>query len=299
MTATQPSRALPASTVVVLRDCPEALGQPEVFLVRRHGASGFMAGATVFPGGKVDPADYRVTSAGQSAEQCALSLQMSDHQAARAYYIAAIRELHEEAEIVLARTSKGTFADPKTLSELHREMRALRQGHRIEADAVHALWQRHGLQPALDCLHPFAWWVTPSVEPKRFDTRFFVATLPAGQQGHIDGFETTAQHWLSAESALQEHERGGDLYLPPPTLHTLQRIASLRGPSADIAKRLTARGIGPKIEPFVQRQTDGSPMIALPDDPIHPQSDHADPRRNRFVMRQGRFHRQFTGDDLM
>ena len=285
----------PASTVVLLRQ-----GEvPEVFLVRRHGASGFMAGATVFPGGKVDDADFDVEVEGRSADECAAALGMSDPGVATAYFVAAVRELHEEAQVVLARDAEGRFPTGERLEELNRSLRALRSGHRVRAVDVHALWRSHGLRPALDRIHPFAWWVTPSAEPKRFDTRFFVARLPAGQRAHMDGFETTAEHWLDARAAVDAHDQSTEIYLPPPTLHTLERLAELAGDAESVEQALAAVGCGPRIEPFFCRDGQGAPVIALPDDPLHPQSAHEPPRRNRFVLRDGRFRHESQGTDLI
>ncbi len=286
-----------AATVVLLRDSGRP--QPETFLVRRHGRSGFMAGATVFPGGKVDPLDYEAATTGRSDADSCRSLGVDDAAQARALYVAAVRELHEEAHVVLARDARGALPEPDQVRALNEALDDLRDGHRLAASAVHDLWRSHGLTPALDLVAPFAWWVTPLAEPRRFDTRFFVAVQPRGQGASMDGHETTAETWATAADGVQAHGAGEALYLPPPTLHTLQRLAALPGDASSVWRQLRDAGPGPKIQPHFVADTADGPVIALPDDPLHP-APLGDPAlRNRFVLRDGRFMRETQGDVLI
>ncbi|MCO4761592.1 MAG: hypothetical protein KC502_08820 [Myxococcales bacterium] len=287
---------IPAATVVLLR---AAHASPEVFLIRRHGKSGFMAGATVFPGGKVDLLDADADSCGRTPAQCAALLGVTDVAAAHASFVAAVRELHEEAHVVLARDRDGNLPSTTQVEALNVELDGLRQGHRIEAAAVHGLWRRHGLRPALDLVAPFAWWVTPTAEPRRFDTRFFVGIQPPGQRAAMDGFETTAEHWCTARQAVTAHEDGGEVYLPPPTLHTLQRMAQFSGDAQAVFDAFAQAGSGPRIQPFFVVEDDGGPVIAMPDDALHP-APHGEPQtRNRFVLRDGRFQRETSDSEVM
>ena len=104
-----------AATVVLLRDGAAGV---EVLLVRRHGASGFMAGATVFPGGKLDPVDADAPASGGSAEDCARALGATDPRQARATFVAAVRELHEEADILLAADARGRLASADAIARI-------------------------------------------------------------------------------------------------------------------------------------------------------------------------------------
>ncbi len=289
-------RVTPAATVILLRPAP---GSPEVFLVRRHGNSGFMGGATVFPGGKVDDQDADAVSCGRSPAECAAALEVDCARTAHASFVAAVRELHEEAHVILARDRHGQLPSADAVTHINAELDSLRDGHRIAAAAVHDLWRSHGLRPALDLVAPFAWWVTPVAEPRRFDTRFFVALQPVGQRAAMDGHETTAERWATAAAAVQAHQQGGEVYLPPPTLHTLHRIATLPGAAGQVFATLEAQGSGPCILPFYATGTAAGDVIALPDDPMHPGGQGAPDARNRFVLRDGRFQRQAAGDDLI
>ncbi len=236
----------PAATIVVLRDQP---GGVEVLLVQRHTKSPFMPGATVFPGGKVDPADREPGDDDQTAARRA-----------------AIRELAEEAGIVVEPTAE------------------------------------------IAC---FAHWVTPAFESRRFDTLFFAVVAPADQVAQADRSETTDALWLTFDEALD----GGrpDVFLPPPTRHTLERLRALGGDAATLVRKLTAEGVGPRIEPHVVIDGPGLRCIALPWDREAPGADAyvnrhgADlramtavaalpvenvPGVDRYDLREGRFCRQ-------
>ena len=110
------------------------------------------------------------------------------------------------------------------------QTRSIRRGLPIHRRAVHsgaltldALMARETLRLALDTLLPWAHWVTPAVTTRRFDTRFFVARLPADQTPVHDEAETTDSGWTSAAGAL-ESARRGDIVLPPPTWMTLREL---------------------------------------------------------------------------
>ncbi len=282
----------PASTVVLLRD---GEADVEVFLLRRHGASGFMAGATVFPGGKVDVDDRVSPAEGRDPTECAQLLGLTDPAEAMAFFVAAIRELHEESHVLLARDAHGQVPDATAVQAIDRELEALRVGHRLATRDWHATVRAAGLQPALDLLTPMAHWVTPSAEPRRFDTYFFGALCPRQQQAALDPHEATDAGWLSSAEALRQHGTGGAILLPPPTLHTLVRLAGLPGQAEALIAALTQDGVGPRIEPWFQADSPEGPVIVLPDDPLHPdgetwrQEHGIAARLHRFVLSEGRF----------
>lgn len=178
-----------AASVLVLRDDPF-----QVLMVRRHSDQSF-ASALVFPGGTVDPAD---ASDGWRAWVAPADLDIDD----RAIRIAALRELYEECGVFLG--SRGplppTSADFRTLA----------------TQASEPL--------ALDRLVHFAHWITPAHRPKRFDTHFFLARMPAGQQPRADGQETVGFEWAEP-AALLESIACGERSLLFPTLMNLKRLA--------------------------------------------------------------------------
>ena len=289
---------VPAATVVLLRDGPEGV---EVFMQRRHGRSGFMAGATVFPGGKVDGADGGLDALGLSPQDCGRALAMDDPAQAAAFFVAAIRELHEEARVLLFADAAGCLVQGATAAALTEAMDGLRQGHRVDAAAHHRLLLDAGLRPDLSQLAPFARWVTPRIEPRRFDTVFFAALVPSDQRAGLDGYEITHALWCRPETALAEHAAGGAIVLPPPTLHTLERLRQLPGPAEATLRALAQTGVGRRIEPHFIADSDDGPLIALPDDPLHPDyaadtgsGGRGAAQRNRFVLRDGRFTRRST-----
>ncbi len=292
----------PAATIVLLRDGPDGV---EVFMQRRHGRSGFMAGATVFPGGKVDVADWNRQGSGRSEAECADALGLHDPAAGQAFFVAAIRELHEEAWVLLACDGAGRLPGSEQAETVRQELEQLRDGHHVDGARHHTLIAAANLTPALDRLVPFAHWVTPQIEPRRFDTRFFAALCPAGQEPGMDGHEMTHALWCRPKVALQSHLDGGEIVLPPPTLHTLERLSGLPGSAADVLAALAAAERGPCIEPLFVPDSDEGPIIVLPDDPLHPEykatvaEQRRSPKRaNRFVLSQGRFVRRHSADAL-
>lgn len=278
----------PAATVVLLRDAPTGDGEVEVFLARRAGGAGFMAGATVFPGGKVDPADATLGPAPGALPRAARESGRPEAELA-GYAGAAVRELCEEAGVVLARQRSGTPPQLDVLLRVRDAVAAERQGHRVPADAFARALAAEDLVADTDAVALFAWWVTPEAEPARFDTLFYAACLPPGQQAEVDGIEGTESFWLTPQDAVRRHATGEAIVLPPPTHHTLVRIAALSGDARSRVAALAEAGVGPRIQPHFEPDSDDGPTIALPDDPLHPDATAEDAeRRNRFVFRDGR-----------
>ena len=281
-----------AATVVLLRD---GVAAPETFLVRRHGQSGFMAGATVFPGGKLDDADVAAQTQGLTPEQCAERLGLADPQQAWRIHVAAVRELHEEAHVLLARDAQGRLATGEVVAAVEAELHDARDGHQLPANKWHEAVQKAGLTLALDVLTPFAHWLTPRAEPRRFDTWFFAAMQPQGQAAALDLHEASDAFWRTAQQALSEHDAGGAILLPPPTLHTLLRMATLGPDAQGVIAGLAQDGVGPCIEPHFDVASVDGPAIILPEDVGHP--EHAawlaltgqGRPRSRFLLTDGRF----------
>src|SRR5678816_1424053 len=172
--------AVPASTVVLLR----GHNPFEVFLVRRSDSIAFLGGAHVFPGGRVDPSDHThdVDATAVSIRSAVARMADVPAEIAIAHHVAAVRELFEEAGVLLARPLTAAAVE-----RLAADRRDLLEGRITFADITH----REHLHLSLDELAYFAHWVTPEIEIRRFDTRFFIARAPEGQTPIHDEGETT------------------------------------------------------------------------------------------------------------
>lgn len=266
----------PAATLVLLRDTAQGV---EVFLVRRNFSIAFMAGAHVFPGGRVDPAD-----ADADAQWCDLP---AGTDAARtpdlAFSVAALRELFEEAGVLLARTGTGALApcdDPDTTGRYAADRDAVHAGTRT----LRSIVEREGLRLALDAVVPFAHWVTPPIEVRRFDTWFFAAQAPARQHPTHDRHESADSGWFTPREALAACRRG-QINLPPPTWATLRQLEPFAA-VADLlawARRVPIEARQPEVRHVHDRRE-----ILLPHEP-HPEPDGAGAFETRFVLVDGRW----------
>jgi 8-oxo-dGTP pyrophosphatase MutT (NUDIX family) len=267
----------PAATVIVLKPATAGAGV-EVLMVRRNRSIAFMGGAYVFPGGRLDPGDAVATPAaragvdGLDAVTRCRDLTRDDE---AAYRVAAIRELLEEAGLLLARR-RGVLVAGADAARL----RALVPGDARFVPLVAA----QGLQLALDAVMPFAHWVTPPVEIRRFDTRFLMARLPPGQAASHDDGETTALEWMRPDDAVSR-ALAGDILLPPPTWTTLRRLA--RFASVDEAWAWAATTPIVRIEPGFSRDGDVTTLM-LPGDPTYPLPPGLEPiAETRFALVDG------------
>lgn len=214
----------PAATVVIVRDTPASPGF-DVLMVRRNDKVAFMAGAYVFPGGRVDDDDVARAN-GDPAE---------------AYRLAAVREVQEEA---------GVVVDPSQLILI-------------------------------------AHWVTPEIETRRYDTRFFLVRMPEGQHAQHDAGETTEHAWLSPLEAINRCLRG-EIILPPPTWTTLKRMQRHQT-TGDLFAWAQSVAIIPRVQPQFLKD-DHQSMLTLPGDPTYPTIDGWEvPEDTRFVLKDGRW----------
>jgi 8-oxo-dGTP pyrophosphatase MutT (NUDIX family) len=245
-------RPLPAATVVVMRDAAPA---PEIFMVRRHEQTAFMGGAFVFPGGRVDPSDEPC----EGVDGTAGDRPRREPAVAPAYRAAALRELFEEAGVLLARDRSGAFvtaADPRQRERLERARSEVHGGLMTMREVA----ERENLTLALDALVEWAWWVTPPVDTRRFDTRFFLARMPTGQTSAHDDHETIDSRWTTAAAALAA-DRRNEIVLPPPTWMTLRELLRF----ATVSEALTAAAARPIVrrEPLVL-QDNGARWLQMP-----------------------------------
>jgi 8-oxo-dGTP pyrophosphatase MutT (NUDIX family) len=188
---------------------PEGAGIA-VYLTRRNARSRFMPGAFVFPGGAVDEADRDYAHAAKIAPPAA--------GAAPELAVAALRELFEEAGILLARDARGApiALHPSDLTALRVEL--------ARGGAFASLLERHAFALDVAALAYYSNWITPVTESIRFDAHFFIARAPEGQTAAADANEVHDGTWLKAAAALAAAERG-DLLVRFPTRKHLERLA--------------------------------------------------------------------------
>lgn len=214
--------ARPAATILLVRDGAAGL---EVFMVVRHHAIDFASGALVFPGGRVEENDAVIAA---DPGFCAADDGLEG--TARAFRVAAIRETFEECWVLLARRrGEDRLIDAATLRVVEAADRAALNAGSIGFDAV---LRAHGLMPALDTLVPFAHWITPAHQPKRYDTQFFLTAAPPTHLAVHDGTESVDSIWIAPGEALAGAE-SGRFKLVFATQKNLEKLA--RFPSAEAA----------------------------------------------------------------
>jgi 8-oxo-dGTP pyrophosphatase MutT (NUDIX family) len=252
-----PAPTRPAATVLLARDSDDG---PEVLLMRRSKRSGFAADAWVFPGGVVDDEDRDPAAMerldGPTPMQWAERLGLTDPAEALAYVVAAVREAFEETGILLARVSDDATNPGGALSNINVARRALLSN----AVDLRQIFITRNLRMAGDELLYLAHWITPEPEPRRYDTRFFLARVDAEAVCTPHEEELTESVWLTARGAVHYFELGS-LKMLPPTVHTLRRLAGY-GTVGEMFAALADAPV-PAILPVMRRVADGV-AIELP-----------------------------------
>jgi 8-oxo-dGTP pyrophosphatase MutT (NUDIX family) len=266
--------AAPSATVVLLRDGAEDL---EVFLLRRHGRSQVLGGVFVFPGGKVDPQDVEWADR-LDADPATLHEQLGEPelapQEAAGVFVTAIRELFEEAGLLLA---------DLTPAQARQAWSELRQGQGFDK-----LLGSRGVRLHASALRPWSRWITPvlsSVGRKRFDTRFFLATVPPGQHPGHDEHEATESVWLTPRAALRRYWEG-KIEMAPPQIMSLAHLARHRSVASAFA------AAGQRQPPCIRpepRDVDGLRVLCYPGDPWHSERQQMLPGPTRLTWRNKRF----------
>jgi 8-oxo-dGTP pyrophosphatase MutT (NUDIX family) len=266
--------AAPSATVVLLREAP---GDIEVFLLRRHGRSDVLGGVYVFPGGKVD-ADDATWSGRLDVEAPLLHAQLGEPELAvdeaAGVYVTAIRELFEETGLLLA---------DMRAADIGHAWERLRSGARF-TDLLASL----PITLAASALRPWSRWITPvlsSVGRKRFDTRFFLASVPPGQAPAHDEHEATESRWLTPRAALRLYWEGA-IEMAPPQIMSLAHLARHRT-LADAFAAASQRH-PPCIRPE-PRDADGTRVLCYPGDPWHSEREQMLPGPTRLTWRNKRF----------
>src|SRR5262245_6657250 len=221
----------------------------------------FMPGAYVFPGGALDPGDDSAELHGRCVglDDAAASRALGVARGGLAYWVAAIREAFEESAILLAYDASGRYVSLSGAGadRFRAHRKALDRNH----GAFAALARAEGLRLATDRLLYFGHWITPVTVPRRFDTRFFLAVAPEGQEAQHDNHETIAHKWLRPQEALDLCAKEM-LNMRFPTIKTLERFAAC-STAAELVAQISS---APEVQTRLPRITrDGRTL--LPGDP--------------------------------
>ncbi|MBT2206829.1 NUDIX hydrolase [Actinomadura sp. NEAU-AAG7] len=251
----EPAPARPAATVAVIRDHDEHGLQ--VFLLRRVRSMAFAPGAYVFPGGAVDPRDGEASLAWSGPPPAAWGAAFdADETLARELVCAAVRETFEESLVLLAGPTAETVVGDTRGDDWEADRQALLDRSQSLADFL----DRRGLVLRSDLLRPWAHWITPAVEPKRYDTRFFVAAIPAGQRAGDVSTEADRVAWVRPAEAA-ERGRTGEWLMLPPTVATLSELAAFETVADVLAAPREIIAYEPEAE-----IVDGEVYLVLPRD---------------------------------
>jgi 8-oxo-dGTP pyrophosphatase MutT (NUDIX family) len=231
---------IPAATLVLMRARPH--GPPDILFIERTATMAFAAGALVFPGGRIDPADRdlatRFPGLGDAAAR-----------------IAAIRETIEETGIAPA--LRGPVPRER-LAELRSEL--------DRGIAFDALIDRHGLALDLAALTPLARWCPTFKEARRFDTLFFLAAAPPESEPSFAAAEATRAFWAPAAQVLADI-KAGEAKAIFPTRRNLERLA--RFGSIEEARADAARHPVRKVVPWIEERN-GERWLCIPGDLGYP-----------------------------
>ena len=262
-TATDSADIIPAATVVLTR---EQAGRLEVYLMKRSPKSGFMAGNFVFPGGTVDDHDQHFKLFNNCCDMTPDEITLRfgpdlTNEQALTYCVAAIRETLEEAGIFLADSQGLSTADLARIN-------SLRLAASLKPDWFVKLIENEQWCLTLSTLYRWSHWITPVLMKRRFDTRFFLAEMPAGQFCRPDDRETVQGLWLSPRQGLVGN-MAGEVPLSPPTLVTLHELSKYRT-VADLQTAAAKRSWGNALQPRLVALPQ-SAVIVEPWDPLYHQ----------------------------
>jgi 8-oxo-dGTP pyrophosphatase MutT (NUDIX family) len=253
-------RPRPAATVLALRDGDAGY---EVLMLRRNLQSDFVGGAYVFPGGGVDDTD-----AGEGLQRLVFGIddagasnRLGLDSGGLAYYVACLRELFEEAGLLIVCDERGETVNVVDEGVVQR-LAAHRRSINGATMSFLEMLQQEDLVLDLRGLAYLANWVTPEGAPRRYDTRFFVALAPTGQIAAHDAGETIEDHWLRPRDALAAFERD-EFTMILPTIRNLQAVADFETAS-DVLAYANALSDIPRIEPRFETR-ENNVVIVLPD----------------------------------
>ena len=242
-----PARA--AASLLIGRD---GANGSELFLLARHRNSTFASGALVYPGGAVDDADRD-----PGLRACAAGAEDLDDEEL-AFRIAAVREAFEECGLLFARPrGSDELVEGERVEAIKRRFAAELAGHSLD---MRALAEAEDLELACDRLVPFAHWITPETQPKRFDTRFFLAGAPPRQEARHDGHESIDSVWITP-AGLVEAADAGTWFVMFPTRLNAQKF----GRSATVTEALGAARSAPVVTVMPRgRKVEGGRRLRIP-----------------------------------
>jgi 8-oxo-dGTP pyrophosphatase MutT (NUDIX family) len=238
-----------AATVILTRERTDRL---QVYLLKRSAKSGFMAGNYVFPGGTLDPEDRDVDlfESHSDLDLSAIAARLGGDlpaEKALAFCVAAIRETLEEAGVFLAYHKEN-------LVEKMEQVGSLRLTANLTKGWFATLVAGSGWRLSLSALSRWSHWITPELMKRRFDTRFLLADMPAGQCCQPDARETVQGLWISPEEGLAGN-MDGRIPLSPPTLvtlHELLQYRSLKDLQAESHRRSWGQTCLPRLVPLLR-----------------------------------------------
>ena len=206
----------PAATVILMREAKK--GDFEIFMVKRSSRSPF-GSLYVFPGGKLDPedSDNGLYPCCEGMDDAAASRQLGITDNALSFWIACIRECFEEVGVLLANPDDSIMHDSEKLNKMRRK---LNNKEITFKDICISESLRLRAKNIVPCAH----WITPAIEPKRFDTRFFLAKVNAKQLASHDGFELTESFWIKPADALVKFTNG-EMNMILPTIKNIEKLA--------------------------------------------------------------------------
>lgn len=254
----------PAATVVLLRDGAAGI---EAYLLRRVTGMAFAGGMTVFPGGSVDPEDSRADPPWVGPDPATWARRLgTDETLAQALVCAAIRETFEESGVLLASPAAGRGVGARLADVAGADWEAERGALEGRRQSLSDLLTRRGLLLRTDLLAAWSHWITPEGEPRRYDTRFFIAALPARQQTRHVGGEADSVLWMRPGDAVAARLRG-ELPMLPPTATTLEELSAY-----DSVKAAVAGAADRLITPVLPRivTEGGQSRIVLPNAEDYP-----------------------------
>ena len=206
----------PAATVILMRE--EIKGDFEIFMVKRSSRSTF-GSLYVFPGGKLDPEDSENDlypyCEGMNNEEASKQLGIKDN--GLSFWIACIRECFEEVGVLLTNPDDSILQDTYKLTKLRKELNN-------KQITFKEICVSESLRLRTKNIVPCAHWITPDIETKRFDTRFFLAKVNAKQLASHDGFELTESFWIKPADALAKL-KNGEMNMILPTIKNIEKLA--------------------------------------------------------------------------
>ena len=247
----------PAATVILMREAEES--GFEIFIVKRSSRSSF-GSLYVFPGGKLDPEDTEkdlyACCEGMNDEEASARLGIEND--GLSFWIACIRECFEETGVLLTNPSDSLIQEYEKLSSLRKQLNN-------KEISFKNICISESLRLGTNNIVPCAHWITPAIEPKRFDTRFFLAKVDSKQLASHDGFELTESAWIKPQDALQRLEQG-EMNMIIPTVENIKTLAQFSSSkdAFDYFDSLKDEEIPPILPKFIKK--DGEWIGFLPGD---------------------------------